>query len=92
MYNLQRTSYLFDNHDKSKRYKRERTHTHEFQNWLKDEVKKRKETSMELLSLVRGSQRAANKFSDYVVNRFRFHTKKGMPSVLHRIAVSFCKP
>lgn len=67
---------LFDNHGKSKRYERERTHTNEFYNWLKEEVEKRTETDLELLNLAKGPQRAAKKFNGYAVNGFRFHTKR----------------
>ncbi|KAK1361459.1 hypothetical protein POM88_045933 [Heracleum sosnowskyi] len=67
---------LFESHGKSKKYEREKTHTQEFHNWLNDEVGKRRESSLELLHLARGPQRAAKKFSGYVVNGFRFHTKK----------------
>ncbi|KAK1373230.1 hypothetical protein POM88_029423 [Heracleum sosnowskyi] len=67
---------LFESHGKSKKYEREKTHTQEFHNWLNDEVGKRSESSLELLHLARGPQRAAKKFSGYVVNGFRFHTKK----------------
>lgn len=57
-------------------YKRERTHTKEFHNWLKEEVEKKEGCSLELLSLARGPHRAAKKYTGYVINGFRFHTKK----------------
>ena len=61
---------------KSKLYKREREHTKEFYNWLKDEVQKKEECSPELLALSKGPQRATRKFSGYIINGFRFHTKQ----------------
>ncbi|XP_063939737.1 uncharacterized protein LOC135148446 [Daucus carota subsp. sativus] len=67
---------LYDNQVKSKLYKREREHTKEFYNWLKDEVQKKEECSPELLALSKGPQRAARKFSGYIINGFRFHTKQ----------------
>lgn len=63
---------------KSKRYDRERKHTKEFHNWLKEEVEKKKECrSLELLYMAKGPQRAAKKYTGYVINGFRFHTKRG---------------
>ena len=72
---------------KSKLYKRGRDHTKEFYIWLKDEVEKKEGYSSELLALAKGPQRAARRFTGYVVNGLRFHTKKGMESVRHRIVV-----
>ncbi|XP_074336927.1 uncharacterized protein LOC141674102 [Apium graveolens] len=67
---------LYDNEAKTKKYKKERTHTLEFHNWLKAKVEKRTENTLELSNLARGPQRAAKKFSGYVINGFRFHTRK----------------
>ncbi|XP_074374480.1 uncharacterized protein LOC141714883 [Apium graveolens] len=67
---------LIESHGKSKRYAKERLHTIEFHHWLKDEVQKINEPSSELLNLARGLERAAKKYIGYIVNGFRFHTKK----------------
>ena len=61
---------------KSKLYKRERDHKKEFYIWLKDQVEKKEGYSSELLALAKGPQRAARRFTGYVVNGLRFHTKK----------------
>ncbi|XP_074352365.1 uncharacterized protein LOC141691534 [Apium graveolens] len=66
---------LYDNEAKTKKYKKERTHTLEFHNWLKAKVEKRTENTLELSNLTRGPQRAVKKFSGYVINGFRFHTR-----------------
>ncbi|XP_074351848.1 uncharacterized protein LOC141690996 [Apium graveolens] len=60
----------------SKDEEKERTHTLEFHNWLKAKVEKRTENTLELSNLARGPQRATKKFSGYVINGFRFHTRK----------------
>ncbi|XP_074356639.1 uncharacterized protein LOC141696392 [Apium graveolens] len=67
---------LYDNEAKTKKYKKERIHTLEFHNWLKAKVEKRTENTLELSNLARWPQRAAKKFSGYVINGFRFHTRK----------------
>ncbi|WOH09924.1 hypothetical protein DCAR_0729384 [Daucus carota subsp. sativus] len=56
---------LFDENTKSKRYKRERDHTGEVCEWFKNEI----------ASLAKGPNRAAKRFSGYIVNGYRFHTK-----------------
>ncbi|XP_074374679.1 uncharacterized protein LOC141715095 [Apium graveolens] len=52
---------LYDTHGKSKNYNRERTHTKEFHNWLKEEIDKKEGCSQQLLSLAKGPQREAKK-------------------------------
>ena len=47
---------LYDTCGKSKKYKREMTHTKEFHTWLKEEVDKKEECSQQLLSLAKGPQ------------------------------------
>lgn len=67
---------LYDNNRKSKRYNKERTHTKEFPKWLKEEVERKKDCSLELVNLAKGPQRAAKKYTGYMINGFRFHTKQ----------------
>ena len=64
-----------DNLENSRRYKRARTHTEEFCNWLKGEVGKMENASKELKVLALGPNRMAKRFTGYIVNGFRFHTK-----------------
>lgn len=61
---------------KLKRFKRERTHTTEFHKWLKEVVGMKDNVSSELSSLAKGPHRAAKRFTGYMVNGFRFHTKR----------------
>ena len=59
----------------SKRYKRARIHTKEFVSWLKEKVAEMNNVSRELEVLALGPQRTAKRFSGYVVNGYRFHTR-----------------
>lgn len=66
---------LVDNQANLKKYKRARMHTDEFWKWLQEEVRKRDKVSKELEVLALGPNRAAKRFSGYVVNGYRFHTR-----------------
>lgn len=59
----------------SKRYKRERAHHEDFWKWLQEQVSKRDVVSSELQVLALGPNRTARRFSGYVINGYRFHTK-----------------
>ena len=61
---------------KSNRFKRARTHTDELVDWFRNEIAKKENVSRELSSLARGPNRAAKRYSGYVVNGYRFHSKK----------------
>lgn len=76
IFNCRKHRALFDDSAKSKRYKRERTHTDEICEWFKNEVGKKENVSRELLSLAKGPARSAKRYSGYVINGYRFHTKK----------------
>lgn len=76
MFNFRKHRALVDNNAKSKRYKKERTHTDEICEWFMDEISKKVNVCRELLSLAKGPRRAAKQFSGYVVNGYRFHTKQ----------------
>ena len=65
-----------DNNAQSKRYKRERAHMDEFCEWFRDEIRKKTNVSRELASLAKGPRREAKRFSGYIVNGYRFHTKQ----------------
>lgn len=65
---------LLDADANLKKYKRARTHTEEFVNWLKEEVGKMVNVSRELEVLALGPNRTAKRFSGYVVNGYRFYT------------------
>lgn len=58
-----------------RRYKREREHFEEFWNWLKEEVLKKDNISIDLEVFALGPNRVARKFTGYIVNGYRFHTK-----------------
>ena len=60
---------------KTKKYKREKMHTTEFHKWLKEVVAAKYNVSVELSCLARGPTRAAKRFTGYMVNGYRFHTK-----------------
>ncbi|KAL8097419.1 hypothetical protein AgCh_030522 [Apium graveolens] len=66
---------LLDGKATSKRFKREKTHTSDFWIWLKEEVMSKDSISRDLEVLALGPNRAARRFTDYVVNGYRFHTK-----------------
>lgn len=59
----------------SKKYKREQTHSEDFWKWLQKVVEKRVNISSDLHVLALGPNRSARRFSGYVVNGYRFHTK-----------------
>ncbi|KAL8104260.1 hypothetical protein AgCh_028470 [Apium graveolens] len=59
----------------SERYKREKAHTGDFWNWMKEEFGKKEDISKELKLLAMGPNRAAKRFSEYVINGYRFYTK-----------------
>lgn len=48
----------------------------EFHKWLKEVVQHKDDISLELSSLAKGPLRAEKRFSGYVVNGYRFHTKR----------------
>ncbi|XP_063936886.1 uncharacterized protein LOC108207459 isoform X1 [Daucus carota subsp. sativus] len=64
-----------DGHVKSKKYKREREHSEDFWKWLKEHVGKQSNVSEDLEVLAMGPNRVAKKYSGYVINGYRFHTK-----------------
>lgn len=66
---------MYDN-GKLKRYRSVRSHTKDFHIWLKEVVAKKKECSVELLYFAKGPLPAAKKYTGYVINGFRFHTRK----------------
>ncbi|KAL6584538.1 hypothetical protein OROMI_003827 [Orobanche minor] len=66
---------LVEKDAKAKKFKRERMHTAEFHKWLKEAVQNKDDISFELSCLAKGPHRAAKRFSGYVVNGYRFHTK-----------------
>ncbi|XP_074362862.1 uncharacterized protein LOC141703164 [Apium graveolens] len=57
------------------KYKRERAHMEDFWKWLKDEVLKKENISRDLEVFALGPNRLARKFTGYVINGYRFHTK-----------------
>lgn len=59
----------------SKKFRREREHSKEFWRWLKEEVAKKENTTRELGVFAMGPNQSAKKFSGYVINGYRFHTK-----------------
>lgn len=67
---------LVDGEKKSLKYRRERTHTKEFYKWVKEEIRVKDNFSKETRSLVRGPNRTAKKLQGYVINGYRFHSKK----------------
>ncbi|KAL8125097.1 hypothetical protein AgCh_012679 [Apium graveolens] len=67
---------VMDNNAQSKRYKRERAHMDEVCDWFRDEIRKKTNVSRELSLLAKGPRREAKRFSGYVVNGYRFHTKQ----------------
>ena len=74
--NFRKYRALVDNDTKSRRYQRERTHSAEICEWFKNEVGKNENISRELVALAKGPNRAANGYSGYKVNGYRFHTKQ----------------
>ena len=75
-FNFRKHHTLMDNNAQSKRYKRERAHMDEFCEWFRDEIRKKTNVSRELASLAKGPRREAKRFSGYIVNGYRFHTKQ----------------
>ncbi|XP_074374561.1 uncharacterized protein LOC141714968 [Apium graveolens] len=59
------------------KYKRERAHMEDFWKWLKDEVLKKENISRDLEVFALGPNRLARKFTGYVINGYKFHTKFG---------------
>ncbi|XP_074342445.1 uncharacterized protein LOC141680006 [Apium graveolens] len=53
----------------------EKVHTDDFYKWLQEQVGKKEVVSPELQILSMGPNRVDKKFSGYVINGFRFHTK-----------------
>ncbi|XP_074323738.1 uncharacterized protein LOC141660649 [Apium graveolens] len=66
---------LIEGQAKSKRYNREREHSEDFWKWMKGEVGKKDNISKELEVLAMGPNQLAKKYSGYVLNGYRFHTK-----------------
>ncbi|XP_074347515.1 uncharacterized protein LOC141686375 [Apium graveolens] len=66
---------LIEGQAKSKRYNREREHSEDFWKWMKGEVGKKDNISKELEVLAMGLNQSAKKYSGYVLNGYRFHTK-----------------
>ncbi|XP_074379270.1 uncharacterized protein LOC141720620 [Apium graveolens] len=66
---------LIEGQAKSKRYNREREHSEDFWKWMKAEVGKKDNISKELEVLAMGPNQSAKKYSGYVLNGYRFHTK-----------------
>ncbi|XP_074325524.1 uncharacterized protein LOC141663604 [Apium graveolens] len=66
---------LIEGQAKSKRYNREREHSEDFWKWMKGEVGKKDNISKELEVLAMGHNQSAKKYSGYVLNGYRFHTK-----------------
>ncbi|XP_074374509.1 uncharacterized protein LOC141714912 [Apium graveolens] len=66
---------LIEGQAKSKRYNREREHSEDFWKWMKGEVGKKDNISKELEVLAMGPNQSAKKYSGYVLNGYRFHTK-----------------
>ena len=58
-----------------KKYKRERAHMEDFWKWLRDHVLNKGNISRDLEVFALGPNRLARKFTGYVINGYRFHTK-----------------
>ena len=56
-------------------FKRERAHTNDFWIWLKQDILKKDTISRDLKVFALGPNRAAKRFTGYVVNGYKFHTK-----------------